>query len=71
MSTRVEVLAVERWPDIPGHAGEAKTWRGIRRAVSEDGRWWLVRRRGIFRRWTWRPVRGMFVSLYETEEAGA
>jgi hypothetical protein len=61
----VPIMAVEDWPDIPGHAGQTVTWSGWRQAISADGSHWLVKKKGLFRRWHWRPVNGMFVKLKE------
>ncbi len=57
------VVVVYRWPDVPGHAGSSKVWSGYRRATSEDGRYWEVRK--MFGRWRWLPARGMFVTIFE------
>lgn len=59
------IMGVEEWPDIPGHAGSTKIWSGKRKAISEDGRHWLVKKDGWFKKWEWRPVNGMFVHLKE------
>nr|WP_278101148.1 hypothetical protein [Microbacterium proteolyticum] len=66
-TTVVPVMIKETRPDIPGHAGRTETHSAKRRASIGDGRYWLVRRRGLFRRWQWLPVRGAFVSLFELE----
>jgi hypothetical protein len=58
------ILCVEKYPDIPGHVGQTVVWDGRRKATSTDGRYWLVRRNGLFRRWQWLPHRGQFISLY-------
>jgi hypothetical protein len=62
------ILIIERWPDIPYHPGERRTHSGYKRAESADGRWWLVRERGLFKRWRWRPVNGQFVTLQTVKE---
>jgi hypothetical protein len=60
-----QILAVEEWPDVPGHPGSTKIWNGKRKAVSDDGKHWLVKKDGWFHKWEWRPVNGMFVKLKE------
>lgn len=62
------ILAVEKWPDIPGHPGRTVTWDGKRKAISSDGRYWLVRRNGIFHRWQWLPHKGMYVNIYRVAD---
>ena len=57
------VLIIERWPDLPGWPGRTTARAGCRKAVSEDGEWWLVRERGMFNRWRWRPRHGMYVTI--------
>lgn len=63
----VTIMAVENWPDIPGHAGETKTWTGKRKLVNSNGDYWLVKKDGLFQRYQWRPVKGLFVKLYRTK----
>lgn len=65
MAEYTDIMAVEDWPSIPGHSGGVKTWSGKRKEVSDDGRYWLVKKNGLFKRWEWRPVNGMFVKLKE------
>lgn len=64
MTTNDRIICRFRWPDIPGHPGGQKLWHARRRAISNDGRYWEVKR-GIFGRWRWLPVLGMFTSLHE------
>ncbi len=61
----VKIMAVENWPAVPGHVRQTITWSGIRRAVSKDGLYWLVKKDKPFSRWHWRPVNGMYVKLKE------
>lgn len=51
-----EVVLIEFAPSVPGHGGWTRMYRARRKAMSADGRYWLVRRRGIFRRWRWLPT---------------
>ena len=62
-----EIMAVEEWPSVPGHAGSTITWSGKRKAVSADGKHWLVKKDGWLKKWRWRPVHGMFVTLKEVK----
>lgn len=66
MSDHADVLIIEKWPDIPGHAGRTITKTAKRKARSIDDRFWLVRPKGLFKRWQWLPRAGMFVSITET-----
>ena len=59
------VIIIHRWPSVPGHCGRTEVVVGYRYAVSVDGRWWCVRRRGLFRRLEWLPVCGTFTELQE------
>lgn len=64
VTSDTEVLIVARLPEVVGHVGETTLTSGRRRAVSEDNRWWLVKPRGLFRRWQWLPRRGTYISIY-------
>lgn len=44
MAEYTDIMAVEDWPSIPGHAGGVKAWSGKRKEVSDDGRYWLVKK---------------------------
>lgn len=63
---RTPVLIVEKWPDIPGHPGCTITKTATRKARTNDDHYWLVRPKGLFKRWTWLPRAGAFVSIRET-----
>jgi hypothetical protein len=60
-----DILIVCKWPTLPSGGRETELTSGYRRAKSEDGNWWLVREKGLFKRWHWLPVNGQFVSLQE------
>jgi hypothetical protein len=62
------ILIIERWPTIPVGGGETHTSSGYKKAESEDGKWWLVREAGWFKRWRWRPVNGQFVTMQHAKE---
>lgn len=62
------ILITTRWPSIPGHGGGTETVSGYKRAESADGKWWLVREKGLFRRWHWLPVTGQVVTLQTVTE---
>lgn len=67
----IPVLIIARWPESGGHVGETNLYSGYFRARSKDDRFWLVKRKGIFRRWQWLPRQGTYISIYLTEEKGA
>lgn len=60
-----EVMISWYWPAASGHPGKTVHHRAVRKAVSDDGRYWLVKRRGIFRRWQWLPAKGLYLRLRE------
>lgn len=62
-NARVAVVIFEEWPTISGHAGQVRAYSAWRKAVTADGRYWLVRKRGMFRRWKWLPRRGLYLRL--------
>lgn len=62
-----DVLIIEKWPDAPGWPGRTVLTSATRKARSDDDRFWLVRPKGIFKRWTWLPRAGMFVSIREIQ----
>lgn len=68
MSNYTRIMGIEHWPSVPGHSEENITWSGVRKATSEDGSHWLVKKNGWFKKWEWRPVKGMFVKLKEVKD---
>lgn len=68
------VLIVSRWPPIPGHGGGTEAVSGYRRAVSADGKWWMVREKGaigFLKGFRWLPVNGVHVTMQEIKEEPA
>lgn len=63
-----DVLIIEKWPDVPGWPGRTVTTSAKRKARTADDRYWLVRPKGLFKRWTWLPRLGAYVTLSEVRD---
>lgn len=70
MSKYTPIIGIAEWPSVPGHAGSTDIWSGWRKSIakSKTSEYWLVKKKGLFQKWEWRPRHGMFVRLMEVGE---